>query len=246
MLKRSVILFLSMISAASATNNQTPQPTNQDQDQSQGQLQAQGQLQGQQQGQVANAEQAQSSINIVDATGGDQQQSNASTNTNTVGGGAGGQGGAGGTANSTSGASADGQQSMTNNTVYARQTPPVILPTILVSDCGSGFNAGGSKAGGAGAFGVTWTSGKCYDFKSGSNWAAIGEYEAACVVWSDVNRKAFKRQKYVPDCKAIAVRLEAESHVKVADPVPAPAPVDLSPYATKEELARAFKQSQAK
>lgn len=180
-------------------------------------------------------------------------QSLTSTNTATGGaggaGGNGGQGGAGGVANQSQQANNAGNSQ--HITIQgARQTPWVVLPSIFVADCGSGVNAGGSKAGGAGAFGVTWTTAKCYDFKNGTNFVAIGAIEEACVLWTDVNRKAFKRQKYTPDCKAIALRVyEGQKLVHPAAELkaePAVAMPDMSLYATKEDLNRAFKTSASK
>jgi hypothetical protein len=121
----------------------------------------------------------------------------------------------------------------------ARQTPWVILPSIFANDCGSGVNAGGSKVGGAGAFGFTWTTDKCYDFKNGTNFVAIGAIEEACVLWVDVNRKAFKRQKYTPDCKAIALRVYEGQRVAQTPP-----PVDAKPdpqYVRRDELLTLLK-----
>lgn len=141
----------------------------------------------------------------------------------------------------------------------ARQTPWVILPSIFANDCGSGFNAGGSKVGGAGAFGFTWTTDKCYDFKNGTNFVAIGAIEEACVLWVDVNRKAFKRQKYTPDCRAIAQRVYAGMEKTATAEATQPSAPDLSGYVKREELAplapkvyvdekvgRVFKQSMSK
>lgn len=152
---------------------------------------------------------------------------------------------------SDSASNANGQQAITQTYEQVRQTPPVLLPTILVNDCGAGFNGGGAKPGGAGAFGFTWTTSKCYDFKGGNNWAAIGEYEAACHLWADVHRAAFKRQHYEPNCKAIADRLNSEA-AAARHVVTLPEPkATLDPgYVTKPEVAnmidRAFKQSVSK
>lgn len=169
---------------------------------------------------VASAQQAQDQAQQQTATGGDAAQHQSAT---------------GGDAASSAN---NGGVTTTISSANPRLTPPVFLPAILVADCGAGVNAGGSDEGGAGALGVTWTTDKCYAFKSGSNWAAIGEYEAACVVWKDVNRRAFARQKYSPDCHAIAVRLETESRAVAAPPVPVqPQPE----YATKADLERAFR-----
>lgn len=142
------------------------------------------------------------------AAGGKADANQSLTNTNTAAGGAGGQATA---ASGDSSANANGQQAINQVYEQVRQTPPVILPTIIANDCGTGANAGGSGERGTGALGVTWTTQKCYDFKGGANWIALGEYEAACHLWADVHRDAFKRQHYQPDCKAIAARLTEEA-----------------------------------
>lgn len=183
--------------------------------------------------------------------GGSAEQSLTNTNTATGGsggaGGNGGQGGTGGAANQSQSAdNAGNAQSIAFNDV--RQTPWVVLPSIFVADCGSGVNAGGSKVGGAGAFGVTWTTAKCYDFKNGTNFVAIGAIEEACVLWVDVNRAAFKRQKHTPDCKAIALRVyegqklstqsAAVTELRATPLVSAP---DMSLYVKRDELPALLK-----
>lgn len=123
-----------------------------------------------------------------------------------------------------------------------RQVPPVFLPAILTSDCGAGWNAGGSKDTGAGALGFTYTTQRCYALRSALNFFAIGEYETGCELLVYVNRKAFKWLGKRPDCRAIARQLEREatSAADHAQPIAATPPA--SPrYVTQEELERAFK-----
>lgn len=134
---------------------------------------------------------------------------------------------------------------------YPRQVPAIVQMAGMVVDCGSSVGANGAGVNGAGALGMSWTTGDCYALRSGVNFAAIGEYEAACVLWKDVNRTAFKRQKYQPDCVVIAARLFEESkRAREMSTVTQTVPVDLSKYPTREEmdekLDRRFKKSVAK
>lgn len=126
-----------------------------------------------------------------------------------------------------------------------RQVPPVFLPALMVSDCGAGANAGASDSGGAGALGIVWTTKRCYALRSAINFFAIGEYETGCKLLAYVNREALRSIDEKPDCKSISKRLYVESQ-SVSIPLVAAPPADFSKYATKEELDRAFKQSQRK
>lgn len=223
-----IVAALALANVAWATHPTAPPPVDPAMQQGQGQNAYGGRSNaGAAAGAVAGAAQQQ---------GQSMGQGQASTNTNTV---------AGGTASTT------GMQSINDSSSYnyPRQTPPVMLPAILVNKCGAGVNAGGSDEGGAGAFGITWTTDKCYAFMSGSNWIALGEYEAACIVWKDVNRKAFARQKFNPDCKVIAERLTKEAQRAVHEEVIVEKSSDPG-YATKdyvdEHLDRAFRKSVGK
>jgi hypothetical protein len=124
--------------------------------------------------------------------------------------------------------------------------------SLLVSDCGAGVNAAGADRAAAGMFGIVWTTNGCYAFKSGSNFVGIGDIESACVLWYDLNRKAFKRQNYKPDCHAQAVRVYDEHQQRITLATRAEPVVIQSggTGVTREEMnaaiGAAFKQSQAK
>lgn len=150
---------------------------------------------------------------------------------------------------------ASGSASTIVNTV-PRQVPPVFLPALMVSDCGAAGSAGASDKGGAGAFGIVWTTKRCYALRTAINFFAIGEYQTGCELLVWVNKKAFDEIGHVPDCTLIAKGLHDESRAvrdamvvdRVAvssDSVAASAPV-CGQCATKEELSRAFEKSQAK
>lgn len=142
-------------------------------------------------------------------------------------------------------ASTDGNaQSVDFNT--PRQVPPVFLPALMVSECGAGANAGAADGGGAGAFGVVWTTKRCYALRSAINFFAIGEYETGCRLLVYVNREALEAIGEKPDCKRIAAVLHLEAGENLIRLPPDAPPVDLSKFATKEEVERAFKKSQSK
>lgn len=170
------------------------------------------------------------------ATGGTSSATGGNVGPVTAGGGDGGEAGA--EANGTQ------QLSTSESNLVERSNPGVFLPAILVSGCGAGVNGGGSNRNDAGALGITWTTERCYGLQSAINFFAIGDYETGCNLLVDVNRAAFKRVKK-PDCAAIAQRLRAASEQKVAITDLSPVP-DLSRYATKEELGRAFKDRLSK
>ena len=153
-------------------------------------------------------------------------------------------GGDGGDASSDATASNAGNAQSVNYST-PRQVPPVFLPALMVSECGAGANAGAADSGGAGAFGVVWTTRRCYALRSAINFFAIGEYETGCKLLTYVNREALNAIDEKPDCKSIASRLNVESqHVVI--PRQASPPFDASKFATKEELDRAFKKAQSK
>jgi hypothetical protein len=122
-----------------------------------------------------------------------------------------------------------------------RQVPTLVQGTQIVNDCGSGGNAGGAGTGGAGFLGFTWTTSRCYAFKTGNSFAAAGDYEMACELWIATNRRYLKKNGIVGvDCakRAQALRAYQESQRTVVLPAPPAAPVDLGldKYATKQEL----------
>ena len=119
-----------------------------------------------------------------------------------------------------------------------KQAPAIGQGSFAIYGCNVGGNAGASGPGWAGFLGFGWTPQQCYDFMLAQAYQSIGEKKAVCDILK--NSKAGKRQEKrgikLPEC-------EPEVQTVV---VPAPVPVDLSPYATKEELNRAFKASQSK
>lgn len=134
----------------------------------------------------------------------------------------------GGNSQSSSNSSADGKQSVNanDNSIY------MVMPSLIVQDCGSGLNAGAAKNGDMGFLGFVWTTGACYAMKSGASFVGIGDYESACVLWYDVNRRAFKRQNYKPDCHALAERMMVlQSTAKSSS-----TPPDMSEYVTRKEM----------
>ena len=117
-----------------------------------------------------------------------------------------------------------------------KQAPAIGQGSFAIYGCNVGGNAGASGPGWAGFLGFGWTPQQCYDFMLAQAYQSIGEKKAVCDILK--NSKAGKRQAArgitLPEC------LPEEKTVVV------PVPVDLSPYATKEELNRAFKASQSK
>lgn len=121
-----------------------------------------------------------------------------------------------------------------------RNTPPVFLPNLITADCGAGASAGASGTGGAGALSGLWRSKRCYALHSAVTAFGTGDYETGCVLMNYVNREAFKAMGYERDCKKWAAAL-IESTKRVEPKAP-----DMSQYATKEELDRAFRLRQGK
>jgi hypothetical protein len=138
-------------------------------------------------------------------------------------------------------ASSDNDTSVSSDddTFIPRNTPPVFLPALIASECGSGASAGGSGTGGAGALSGLWTSKRCYALKSASIAFGIGDYEGGCKLLAYVNREAYKLVDHTPDCKAFADRLNAEAAqpVVIRDAYVAP---DLTEYAKRSEMNEAI------
>lgn len=118
-----------------------------------------------------------------------------------------------------------------------KQAPSIGQGSFAITGCSIAGNAGGSGPGWSGFLGFGFTPQQCYDFMLAQAYQSIGEKKAVCDILK--NSKAGKRQAdrgiTLPECLP-----EAPQTVVV------PAPVDLSPYATKEELNRAFKASMTK
>jgi hypothetical protein len=130
-------------------------------------------------------------------------------------------------------------QSNLNYTYTERlQAPSIGQGSFAIAGCSVAGNAGGSGPGWSGFLGFGFTPSQCYDFMLAQAYQSIGEKKAVCDILK--NSKAGKRQEKrgitLPECTPEVL----------AVPVPVPVPVDLTPYATKEELNRAFKASQSK
>ena len=170
------------------------------------------------------------------------------TNNNTVtaAGGAGGAGGEGGSAVAAAVVETgavqveEGAISTTVSYEYrqVRQAPSIGQGSFAISGCGVAGNAGGSNQHGAVFLGIGWTPRECYKFMLAQAYQSVGEKKAVCDILK--NTKVGKRLERdgieLPECVEEVVIIE----------VPVPAEVDLSPYATKEALNRAFERSQQK
>lgn len=212
------------------------------QGQAQGQFQFQGQAQGQ--SQVANATAVAGAV----ATGGSATiAEGAVTNNNTA------TGGEGGSATATAtiaegavvierGAFEAPAYSSSYSYTEQRQAPAVGQGSFAISGCSVGGNAGGSNIHGSAFLGFGWTPQECYKFMLAQAYQSIGEKKAVCDILRNtkVGRRLEKDGVVLPEC--------VEQVVIVATPV-APQ-VDLTPYATKEEVNekvdRAFRASQEK
>jgi hypothetical protein len=107
---------------------------------------------------------------------------------------------------------------------------------IIPNGCGAGAQAGGSSRGGAAIAGIAWTTDECYAFILAQSYQAIGNSEAACEALNHT-KVALRLQK---------LGMPAAVCVRPAVVVTKIERVDTSGFATKEELAAAFKQSQRK
>lgn len=231
MLSRSVVLFLSMVAAASATNTPTPQPISQHQ----GQGQAQGQLQVQQQGQIANGGNS-------TATGGNSQQAQSNSNTVTSSGGAGGNGGQGGSSNQAQSANNQGN-SFSTSTVYKErlQAPSISAPPVYASGpCSSGKSLGLSIPGGGISGGKTVTDPLCDRREIVRVLTALNPALALRVACADPYVTAVATEDDCVYAPPVTV------HAEQVNGTLSPPAVDLTPYATKEDLERAFKQAHSK
>lgn len=160
----------------------------------------------------------------------------------------GGAGGAGGDASNLGNA-----QHVTIN--HRRNAPSLAQGGLAVSGCGSGVNGGGSRTGGAGFFGLVWTTEQCYALLAAEHFAAIGMPDTSCdlLVSMESVQKAFKRAgKPLPDCATAENRdltsasAELVGGLAAIERMKPPAEVTCDQCATKEELARAFKQAHSK
>lgn len=190
---------------------------------------------------VNNVSQGQVQGQSQTATGGNANATN--TNSNTANGGEGGTAVAAAVVESGAVEVAEGavQSNLTYTYKEVRQAPAIGQGSFAIAGCSVAGNAGASGPGGAGFLGFGFTPQQCYDFMLAQAYQSLGEKKAACDILR--NSKAGKRQEKrgitLPGCEP-----EVKT-VVVPAPVVAPAP-DLSGYATKEELNRAFKASMSK
>lgn len=170
-----------------------------------------------------------------------------------------GNGGNGGTASSNQSQSATGgtasnqgntqSTQIDGRTLYEAQVGTLVQGTVVPVDCGFGGNAGGANTNGLGFLGASWTTDKCYTLKTGTAFAAIGEYDIACELWVDVAKKALARRGVSVDCNAIARRLRAERAVAAVQPSAVAAALQGN-YVTvpqmEEAITKAFKKTVSK
>jgi hypothetical protein len=198
------------------------------------------------------------------ATGGDSSATVGAVTANGGAGGAGGAGGNGGEARSDANSDASNRNVIDASTTVERSVGALIMGTVIPVDCGFGGQAGGANRNGSGFLGVSWTTDKCYTLKAATAWAAMGEYELACVMLVDVTKKALKRAKRSPDCTAIGATLRALHTNTPAAPTSPQTPVVIigesllpsvnaappAAYATedfvREQVDRAFRKSVSK
>ena len=237
------------------TGNDTfSQGQDQSQEQWQDQWQDQNQSQDQSQSQDQTAVGVGVGVGIGYGEGGDasadvdlaNEITNTNTNentnnvdvTNTAEGGAGGDGGdASATAVVAEGAvDNDVNVNVNAGTTYhqVRQAPSIAQGSFAITGCSVGGNAGGSNKNGAAFLGFGWTPKECYAFMLAQAYQSIGQYKAVCDILR--NTKVGRRMEddgiELPECLPQIVAI--------------PVPPDMSEYATKEELERAFIASQTK
>jgi hypothetical protein len=145
----------------------------------------------------------------------------------------------GGNSTSTSGDSTStADNALTLNTTVERSAPSIAQGSLYIGDCGGAANGGGSNSNGAGFLGFAWTPKDCKILLAAAAFRAIGMADASCEMINalSVVKERFKELKQAPPpC------------VTKPDPVPAaPRDPDLSKFATKEELDRAFRASVGK
>jgi hypothetical protein len=126
-----------------------------------------------------------------------------------------------------------------------RQVPDLAMGTVVAVDCGFAGQAGAAGTGGAGFLGAGWTTKTCYALKVANAWAAVGEYEMACELWTGITQQMLEKRRGITsvDCAVIAKRMAA------THPVVQPREeqqVDTAQFVTRTELDRAFRKSVSK
>lgn len=147
------------------------------------------------------------------------------------------------TSDSQSNANSGGNVLAINQTTE-RQAPSLGQGSLYAGDCGAGANGGGSNTSGAAFLGVQYTTHDCYLLKAAQSYMALGMPDAACDMLNGLKavQKRYKALgKEPPPCVV-------KTEVAVASPSAAATatPPDLSQYATKADLERAFKAKASK
>jgi hypothetical protein len=122
---------------------------------------------------------------------------------------------------------------LTLNTMVERSAPSIAQGSLYIGDCGGGANGGGSNSNGAGFLGIVWTPADCKRLLAAAAFRSIGMPDAACEM---INALSVVKDRYKE------LKQPPPPCVTKPDPVPPPK-VDLSEYATKQELDRAFRKS---
>lgn len=140
-------------------------------------------------------------------------------------------------------ASSDNAVNITSNYKGVRNAPSVALGSIFpTASCQAGVGIGGSGVNGSGLFNFSFTKKECEAFLLAQHFVTIGMPDISCEILKTT--KAFKRaEKQYPELRMLTDCTPAPKVSAV--PVP-PQPVDLSRYATKEEVDRAFRKALAK
>ncbi len=140
-------------------------------------------------------------------------------------------------------ASSDNAVNITSNYKGVRNAPSIALGSIFpTANCQAGVGVGGSGVNGSGLLNFSFTKKECEAFLLAQHFVSIGMPDISCEVLKTT--KAFKRaEKQYPELRMLTDCTPAPKVSAV--PVP-PQPVDLSRYATKEEVDRAFRKALAK
>lgn len=142
-----------------------------------------------------------------------------------------------------SSASSDNAVNITSTYKGVRNAPSVALGSIFpTASCQGGVGVGGSGVNGSGLLSFSFTKKECEAFLLAQHFVSIGMPDISCEILKTT--KAFRRaEKQYPELRMLTDCSPAPK--TAAAPIVQP-PVDMSKYATKEEVARAFKQAQSK
>lgn len=141
-------------------------------------------------------------------------------------------------------ASSDNSVAITSTYRGVRNAPSVALGGVFpTADCQGGFGLGGSGINGSGLLNFSFSKKECQLVVLAQNFAALGMPDVSCEILKTTKawQNAVKRN---PNLAAVCETPEVVSHSSdAAASVPA---VDMSSYATKEELNRAFEKAVSK